>query len=213
MGLIAKAGANTPLVDAGTWNAVCVGYADLGTQYSKEFDSEAQKVMLFWDIPDQRMEWEGESKPRRISNRYTLSLGKKANLRKMLDVWRGRPFTEDELKGFDLSKLIGVGCMLNIAHVPKKDGSGNMAVVQGVMALPRGMPPAIMENDAIRYETMSTTGEFIEPPESLPEWITKIVKESYEYKQAHGIGVGTTVLDKKAAPAPTTTVEDDPVPF
>ncbi len=217
MGLKAKAKSDSNMapVEAGTWTAVCVGYADLGTQRSDYQGDvrEAQKVLVFWDVCDQRMTYEGEEKPRRISARYTNSLGKKATLRKVLEAWRGRAFTDDELKGFDLSNLIGVGCLLNIAHKPRQDGSGVFASVQAVMALPKGMPKPIMETPRIEYVTEGDAGEFVEPPESLPEWVRDIIKESYEYKMAHGIGVGTTVLDKKAAPAPTVAQEIDDTPF
>ena len=35
--------------------------------------------------------------------------------------WRAQPFTDDELKGFDLSKLLGLSCMLVI----EPNGNGN----------------------------------------------------------------------------------------
>jgi hypothetical protein len=192
VGLIAKAkGDGIAPVDAGTWTAVCVGYADLGTQRS-DFGGEvreARKVMLFWDIPELRMEYEGKDKPRRISARYTLSLGKKASLRAVLEAWRGRAFTEQELDGFDLANLIGKGCLLLVTHEAKQDG-GVFAKVKGVMALPKGMGSPALETDPIRYEIEDGVGHFNMPPESVPEWVRKIIAESYEYKQAHGIGVG-----------------------
>ena len=33
--------------------------------------------------------------------------------------WRGRPFTETEKKGFDITKLIGIPCQLNVMHNEK----------------------------------------------------------------------------------------------
>ena len=38
----------------------------------------------------------------------------KANLSKDLTSWRGRPFTEDEKKGFDISNLVGKVCQINV---------------------------------------------------------------------------------------------------
>jgi hypothetical protein len=192
MGLKAKAKNESSMapVEAGTWPAVCVGYADLGTQVG-DFQgkpTEARKVLVFWDIPDQRMEYDGQDKPRRISARYTLSLGKKANLRKVLEAWRGRQFTEAELEGFDLSNLIGVGCMLNVAHKARADGNGVFASVQAVMALPKSMPKPALETGSIEYLTEAENGDFVEPPDALPEWVREIVKQSIEYKTAHGIG-------------------------
>ena len=42
---------------------------------------------------------------RTISATYTLSLGERSNLRKMLESWRSRAFTPEELQGFDLEKV------------------------------------------------------------------------------------------------------------
>ena len=51
-----------------------------------------------------------------ISKFYTLSLHEKSNLGQDLVSWRGRPFTETERQGFDITKLIGVTCQLNVMH-------------------------------------------------------------------------------------------------
>jgi hypothetical protein len=71
---------------------------------------------------------------------YTASIGEKANLRKDLVNWRGREFTDDELKGFDVKKLLGVPCMLSLT--PNDKGKVR---VTGIMKLPQGTtcPPQI----------------------------------------------------------------------
>jgi len=45
-----------------------------------------------------------------------LSLHEKSNLGMDLVSWRGRPFTEQEKQGFDITKLIGVPCQINVMH-------------------------------------------------------------------------------------------------
>jgi hypothetical protein len=57
---------------------------------------------------------DGKEMPMVISKSYTVSLHEKANLRKELAQWRGRDFTEEEAKGFDISKLVGAYCMVNV---------------------------------------------------------------------------------------------------
>ena len=52
--------------------------------------------------------------PMTISKSYTVSLHEKAGLRKDLAAWRGRDFTDDEAKAFDVSKLLGAYCMVNV---------------------------------------------------------------------------------------------------
>ena len=57
-----------------------------------------------------------DGKPFLISRRYSLSLHEKSSLRRDLESWRGRAFTQEELRGFDLEVLIGVGCLVSVVH-------------------------------------------------------------------------------------------------
>jgi hypothetical protein len=91
------------------------------------------KVRLVWQI-DEAMD---DGRRFIVQKRYTLSLHKKANLRKDLESWRGRAFTEEELAGFDLEVLLDVNCFLNIVHVVKD--SATYANVASIMPLKKGM--------------------------------------------------------------------------
>jgi hypothetical protein len=103
----------------GLHQAVCVDVVDLGL--NKGPFGEKHKVELRWQT---ELENEDVHPPRRFQLRkwYTLSLHEKASLRKDLECWRGRKFTEDELKGFDLEKLIGANCQLQVIHNITDDG-------------------------------------------------------------------------------------------
>lgn len=85
-----------------------------------------------------------DGKPFIVQKRYTASLHEKSKLRPELESWRGRAFTEDELKEFDLEKLLGANCLLNVAHVVK-DGK-TYANVTAVMPLKRGMEKLVATN-------------------------------------------------------------------
>jgi len=63
-------------------------------------------------------------------------LSEKANLRKDLENWRGKGFTEAELAGFDVESIRGANCLLTITETE----SGKRKV-SGVTALPKGMQP------------------------------------------------------------------------
>ena len=103
---------------AGLHHAVCVDVEDLGVEVSDKFKDkngkpvEAHKIRIVWQIDEPRM----ESGARFLTSRFfTLSLNEKAKLRPFLESWRGRPFTQDDLKnGFDVEKLIGVNCTLQV---------------------------------------------------------------------------------------------------
>ena len=84
----------------------------------------AEKGQINFELPNLTKEFKpGEGqKPFSIGKEYTLSLSSKSNLYKDLVSWRGKPFTEEELEGFDLSKLLGKPCQIQIIHKQGKMG-------------------------------------------------------------------------------------------
>jgi len=113
--IVATTGTNEyPKVPTGVHNARCVRVIDLGTQrndYGGNITYKRQ-VLIIWEIPDQIT----NDQPMTISKFYTLSLHEKANLGMDLVSWRGRPFTEQEKQGFDITKLLGITCQINVMH-------------------------------------------------------------------------------------------------
>ena len=52
-----------------------------------------------------------------VAREFTVSMGEKANLRKFLEQWRGRPYTKEQIEaGVPLDKLTGNHALLTIAH-------------------------------------------------------------------------------------------------
>ena len=113
--IVATQGTNEfPKVPTGVHNARCVRVIDLGTQrndYGGNITYKRQ-VLIIWEVPDQI----SNDIPMTISKFYTLSLHEKSNLGMDLVSWRGRPFTEQEKQGFDITKLIGIPCQINVMH-------------------------------------------------------------------------------------------------
>src|SRR6185503_20656322 len=99
-----------PLAPQGLFQAVCVDVVDLGLV--KDQYGEKHKVQLRWQL-----DMESDDGQRfMVAKRYTNSLNEKARLRAHLESWRGQKFSPEELKGFDLEKLIGVNCQIQIVH-------------------------------------------------------------------------------------------------
>jgi len=117
-----------PSVSAGVHKARCIKVIDLGTQKNDYQGQVSWKrtVLIIWETPE---ELDGEGKPMTISKFYNLSLHEKSKLSQDLVSWRGRPFTETEIKSFDISNLAGVACMLNVIE---KNGK---SVISSVMPL------------------------------------------------------------------------------
>lgn len=138
MAIIVTAGESKTFEPAptGVHQGVCVDVVDMGDLEVKwNGQSKKQhKIRIVWQI-DEAMAEDG----RRfiVQKRYTASLHEKSNLRKELEAWRGRAFTDDELKAFDLEKLIGVNCFLNVVHTAKEGKT--YANVASIMPLKKGM--------------------------------------------------------------------------
>lgn len=112
-------------VPQGVHMARCYSLIDMGTQLVRSQYGEKllHKIRIAWELfgEDEEgkplvVERDGKSMPMTISKSYTLALNEKANLRKDLESWRGRAFTDEEAKGFDISKLLNVYCMINVTH-------------------------------------------------------------------------------------------------
>ncbi len=163
---------------AGTHIGRCVRLIDLGTQFGeyKGDPTSARKVVVTWELPNALMtEGEYAGKPFLVGKWYTASLGEKANLRKDLVNWRGREFTDEELRGFDIKKLLGVACMLSLT--PNDKGKVR---VTGIMKLPpkTECPPQIganiyfsLERDEFSQATFDGLSEFWQKEiQKSPEW-------------------------------------------
>jgi hypothetical protein len=174
-----------PILAEDVYQAVCFSIYDLGTQHSEKFQNNYRKCIIVWEIPSELIEVERNGLkcdlPRAVSKEYTLSLNEKANLRKDLENWRGRKFTEDELKGFDLEKLIGVNCMVQIIHTTK--GDKTYANVSTVLPLYKGIAALKPINPTTLYDTYQG-----EPPADTPKWIVEKIHDSLEWVAAHTQG-------------------------
>jgi hypothetical protein len=117
----------------GLHQAVCCDVIDLGICETNWGDKH--QVEIRWQL---EVTNEENGKPFMVLKRYTLSLHEKAALRQHLEAWRSRKFTAEELEGFDLEKLVGVNCQIQVVHNVSDDGRryGN---VQAIVPLGRGM--------------------------------------------------------------------------
>ena len=101
----------------GSHAARCISIIDLGTQRST-YEGEVQikhQVIVRWELANELLTiGDFAGKPFTVSKFYTASLHEKAGLRKDLASWRGRDFTAEELKGFDMKSILGKPCMLSV---------------------------------------------------------------------------------------------------
>lgn len=128
--------------------ARCIRVIDLGTAVDNMYGKPKHDVFIMWEIPGQMKTYtkKGENgapdveviEPFTVSKYYNATLTEGSHLRTDLESWRSKPFTEDELQGFELKGILGVPCMINVIHKPnkKKQGAVN-AVVTTVTPMPK----------------------------------------------------------------------------
>lgn len=183
MGLVAAdtSGTYTP-APAGSHVAICTRIIDIGTQTTpfKDESTGEQKsshqVILTWELSNEPMD---DGRPFTISKYYTCSLHEKATLRQHLEAWRGRAFTQDELRGFHLKNILGKHCMLSVTHAPKQDGSVS-ARVSAVMSLPKGSTPPVQINDLVCFDIDNWDERVFS---TLPDYLRKQIMQSVEARE------------------------------
>lgn len=178
---IARQGESTYTpVPPGNHPARCYGCVSLGTQPSLNPKFKPNfKVVLLFEFPNESIEIAGVKKPMSTNtflNAYLGSPSKPSNTAKFLTAWRGRQFTEDELKGFDLAKVVGAPCLLNIIH-ETKDGK-TRETISTISPLPKGMGLAEQVNKSVIYEIEQGRDAVFQ---ALPEWMQKMIGNCIEW--------------------------------
>lgn len=180
MSLFASAESTTkfPPLEAGTYLARAYGLIDLGMQHSDQYDKDQHKILIMWELPTETVETENGTDTRVLSKQYTCSLSENAHLRKDLEAWRGRKFTDEELRGFDLRKILGVPCQLSV--VPTERNGKTYTNIGAVVGLPKGTTIPDQVHGKLIFD-LDEEGAY-QAMEILPEWIQQRIKESETFK-------------------------------
>lgn len=168
-----------PPIEPGPYPAVCYGLIDLGEQFSETYQKWTRKILLMWELPGEIVDTgAGEPGSRVISQKYTASLNERSALRRDLVSWRGRDFTEAELKAFDLRNIVGAPCLLNIVN--REYNGSTYANISSIMKLPKNMP---IDTPSLAHVVFDLDTDDLAMVDQLPEWIGKQIKESRQYKE------------------------------
>jgi hypothetical protein len=202
---------------AGLHLARCYRIIDLGTQKT-EYMGQVKylhKIMIGWEIHGNRDDGSPlkmkDERPFAIFKNYTLSWSDKANLRLDLQSWRGRPFTQEEMRRFDLENVLDAWCMLNVIDRPAKVGNKIYSNVDGVTPVPsmikqNGLPKAVNKNEMFNLS---------EPDlalfETFSDHLKEKIKSSPEWKKLEGVQQGQAYSSPSGAPGANE--EDGDIPF
>lgn len=176
MGTVAdnKGGADFQRLESGTFAGRCYGLIDIGTQRGEYQGKETfkHKIVLLFETPNDLMD---DGRPFGLAAFYTLSLHENSALRPALEAWRGKPFTEAELEGFDVKNILGHACMLTVSLTEK----GKNKIV-GIGKAMKGLNIP----EAVNGPTYFDLDEYIAGDTSvydtLPDWIKTQIQGSQE---------------------------------
>jgi hypothetical protein len=174
-------GGDFELPPAGTHAARCYRIVDLGTQQVDWQGSikHQHKIVVSWELLTELME---DDRPFTIHQRYTFSTFEQAKLRQHLESWRGRAFQDSDFGpgGFDISKLLGVPCLLSVVH--DTNPRGTYANVGGVMKPAKGMEfPALRNPTALLWLSPEEFDQTIF--DGLSDKLKETIKKSPEWAQ------------------------------
>lgn len=184
-------GEGFPIPTAGTHPAVLAAIVDLGTHEDADRKTgrkyEKRRVYFCWEVEDA----DAAGGPRFfVATDYTLSFGERAKLRALVENWSGKKFSEGE--EFDISKLLGKPCFLQIVHKTASTGR-EVAQIVGASKLPKGVQ-AIKPTHGPFSLDLSEGGTAADLPEWLPYLYGRPVSEHIgESKEVSGGGEAAAV--------------------
>lgn len=179
---VPSGGSDIKRLDGGMYPAVCIQVVELGTHDNDhpqaKIGATKKEILLVFET-DELMDENDEGKrlPYVVSIRMTNSLGERSNLYKALVSWRGKKFTDDELRSFSVGNILGKPCLLNISKEKKGDREYNN--IKGFNPLMKGQQAPEPVNELIDFGIHD-----IEQPvfKKLWPWVQKIIMDSYEAK-------------------------------
>lgn len=212
MAIIANKGESyeRELIPAGNYIARCYKMIEIGTIPTEYMGQQKMqhKVRIGWELPTELKVFKEENgeQPMVIDKEYTLSLADKAALRADLQSWRGKAFTDAEADAFDITKLIGAPCMINIIHVQgKNDATKTYQKIAGITPMPKGVTCPEQINKSFVFELENFNQDTFN---SLPDFIKESIVKSEQYK-----ALSNPSPDASADHHPSNTEEHDDLPF
>lgn len=177
-------GGEFEIAPAGAHVATCFRFIDLGTHLEdyKGVKNPRRKVLVSWELSDEKLtKGEYAGQPFTMGKKYTWSMSEKASLRKDLESWRSKAFTDADFKGanrFNIRNVVGAPCLLQISQ-DENEGK-TYANIKAITSLPKGMPKPEPINKQVYF---SLEPEFFDNSvlDGLSDKLKDIIKSSPEY--------------------------------
>ena len=177
----------------------CYSIVDYGTQETSFQGDIKQKHQIYvgWELDSYMQEpGDNQGKPFVVGKKYGFSLHEQASLRKDLAKWRGKDFTDEEIKTFDLINILGTYATIQIAHTPSRDDPSIIYANISSIAPYNSKVGQKMEpiNDNIFFDMSETdSGKLIASYQKVYKWQQDIIKKSAEWDTLRMFLEGTEI--------------------
>jgi hypothetical protein len=171
-------GGTRQIAPEGAYPAVLIQIIDKGTTLDEKWGSKKRKVQFVFELPTETAIFKEENgeQPFIVKTIFNLNMGEKSSLRKFIESWAGKKMTDAQAGDFEIFKLLGVPCMLNVAHNGKEDRT--YANIMSVSPLPKGMQCPAQINELLCYDTTDHNAEVFN---KLPEFLQEDIRKSDEW--------------------------------
>ena len=179
----AKKSAPAIVCPTGAHLARCYSLVDLGTHTTDgRYGVRTNRKLRFsWELPEDKHVFDEKRGPEPLVLHHMINFtsGPKSPLIKLLTSWRGKAFTPEEFDDFDLRKVLGKACLVNVVHTEKEGVI--YANVENVTPVPlkwRDQVPSPI-NPQVYYEVEHGKNDVFQ---SLPEWLRTLISGCEEWK-------------------------------
>jgi hypothetical protein len=177
------AGFERDLIPSGTHAARCVRVIEIGKQYSKQFDTESNKVIIVLALPSVMVNVGGEEKQAFVSNPFGITISN--NDRSSMKQYTRALDPQGEAK--NLGDFLNKTCQVLITHRTKDDKT--YARLDSVAPILPGFPVPELDTEPFWFRWNNPDPALWE---KLPDFQKQLIKEATNY---HGSRVWEMVND------------------
>lgn len=187
----ARVAPSIPPMTPGTKMGICVGVVDIGKQPVTFGGKTSYKdqLLIVIEFPSEKIEIDGEVKPRQLSRVMTRTMGDRGTFRQMVSAWLAKNFSDDDLREFDTDELLLRPCMVTV----KLSENGQYANIDNIVQYPDGLPVPTTSTVPYTFDMDNWSDEAFA---KLPEWVQNKIKKSTQFQKDHA--PDTTIEVNKA---------------
>jgi hypothetical protein len=174
-------GGNFEQAPAGNHVGMLVALIDEGTHWDSYRDQAEKKVRKIVFVFEVEAEKDGKDKRYWLGQEYSMGyddqgglvMGKKSNLRKLMEGWSGKAYGDGEVP--DFTKALGRTCVVNVIH--EQSGENSYARIASVSKPPKGVPEYKPERAPFSFVVDSKDQSPGAKDTDVTEWLPRIYGE------------------------------------